>query len=53
MVNFSKSQPAPECLALEKAKANGTYRCGDVLSRLVNDFHNRCYTKIIFKYIKY
>ncbi len=43
MVNIVKSQPAPDCLAIEKAKANGTYRCGDVLSRLVIDFFNKCY----------
>jgi 5-methylcytosine-specific restriction endonuclease McrA len=43
MVNFPKSQPAPECLATEKTKLSGTYRCGDVLERLTNDFHNKCY----------
>ena len=43
MINIVKSQPAPACLAIEKAKANGTYRCGDVLSRLVIDFFNKCY----------
>ena len=43
MINIVKSQPAPACLAVEKAKANGTYRCGDVLSRLVIDFFNKCY----------
>ncbi len=43
MINIVKSQPAPDCLVIEKAKANGTYRCGDVLTRLVVDFFNKCY----------
>ena len=43
MINIVKSQPAPTCLSIEKAKANGTYRCGDVLNRLVVDFFNKCY----------
>lgn len=43
MINIVKSQPEPPCLAVEKAKANGTYRCGDVLNRLVIDFLNKCY----------
>jgi hypothetical protein len=42
MINFTKSQPAPACLALEKAK-NGEYKCGDVLERLNDDFHRKCY----------
>jgi hypothetical protein len=40
---FKKSQPAPECLEIEKAKANGDYKCGDVLVRLKDDFKNKCY----------
>lgn len=43
MINFTKSQPAPTCLALEKAKAKGDYKCGDVQTRLNNDFHKKCY----------
>lgn len=43
MVFFEKSQPAPECLAKEKLKTNGDYKCGDVLPRLRNDFKNKCY----------
>jgi hypothetical protein len=43
MVFFTKSQPASTCLALEKAKAAGDYKCGDVLERLKNDFKNKCY----------
>lgn len=43
MVHFTKSQPAPECLDIEKAKANGDYKCGSVLSRIKTDFKNKCY----------
>ena len=43
MIHLPKSQPAPACLAVEKAKANGTYNCGDVLARLREDFQNKCY----------
>jgi uncharacterized protein (TIGR02646 family) len=43
MVHFEKSQPAPECLDTEKAKANGDYKCGDVLERIKSDFKNKCY----------
>jgi uncharacterized protein (TIGR02646 family) len=40
---FEKSQPAPACLAQEKEKASGDYKCGDVLPRLQADFKNKCY----------
>lgn len=43
MVYFEKTQPAPNCLATEKAKARGTYNCGLVLNTLKNDFKNKCY----------
>lgn len=43
MINIKKSQPAPLCLSDEKAKANGDYKCGNVLTRLKEDFHNKCY----------
>jgi HNH endonuclease len=43
MIQLTKSQPAPTCLALEKDKTNGTYNCGDVQSRLQRDSHNKCY----------
>jgi hypothetical protein len=43
MVFNPKSQPAPACLAIEKAKRNGNYNCGDVLERLQEDFKNKCY----------
>ncbi len=43
MVYFEKTQPAPDCLSVEKAKANGNYKCGKVLERLETDFKNKCY----------
>ena len=43
MINFIKSQPAPACLVVEKAKNNGDYKCGDVLERLNVDFYKKCY----------
>jgi len=43
MVYFEKSQPAPDCLAIEKGKNSGDYKCGDVLKRLKTDFKNKCY----------
>ncbi|GBC62810.1 HNH endonuclease [Desulfonema ishimotonii] len=38
-----KSSPPPECLAEEKQKKSGDYKCGDVLERLKEDFRNKCY----------
>ena len=43
MRNITKSQPAPACLALEKAKKSGTYNCGDTFQRLHDDFLGKCY----------
>jgi uncharacterized protein (TIGR02646 family) len=43
MINITKSQPAPKCLAIEKAKKNGSYNCGDVFNRLSKDFYQKCY----------
>ncbi len=43
MIYVEKSQPAPECLATEKLKASGNYKCGDVVPRLKSDFKNKCY----------
>ena len=43
MIFLKKSQPAPTCLTVEKAEANGDYKCGDVLERLKIDFKNKCY----------
>ena len=43
MINIVKSQPSPECLSIEAQKKNGDYKCGEVLSRIKNDFYNKCY----------
>ncbi len=43
MVYLEKSQPAPCCLSIEKAKANGDYKCETVLERIKFDFLNKCY----------
>lgn len=43
MVYFEKSQPAPDCLDIEKTKANGDYKCSNVLDRIRDDFKNKCY----------
>ena len=43
MVHYKRSLPAPACLETEKAKANGDYKCGNVLDRLKTDFKNKCY----------
>lgn len=43
MVFLEKSQPAPDCLLTEKAKANGDYKCESVLDRIKTDFKNKCY----------
>lgn len=43
MVKVERSFPAPESLAMEKEKANGSYTKPDVIQRLSEDFHNKCY----------
>jgi uncharacterized protein (TIGR02646 family) len=43
MIYYPKSQPAPPCLANEKAKTNGTYNCNGVIEQLRTDFKNKCY----------
>lgn len=43
MINIARSQPVPACLDLEKTKANGSYKCGDVVGRIHDDFHGKCY----------
>jgi len=43
MINITKSQPSPDCLAIERLKKNGNYNCGDVLKRLFDDSHEKCY----------
>ena len=37
MVYFEKSNPAPVCLEVEKAKANGDYKCDNVLEKIKTD----------------
>lgn len=43
MVKIERSFPAPESLAEEAKKANGRYDKQDVIERLQQDFHNKCY----------
>src|SRR5690606_29358077 len=43
MVYFEKSNPAPVCLEVEKAKANGDYKCDNVLEKIKTDFKNKYY----------
>lgn len=43
MINIVKSQPAPLCLAEEAKKKSGNDKCGEVLTRVRDDFHNKCY----------
>lgn len=43
MVKVERSSPAPESLATEKLKSNGSYNKPDVVERLSTDFHNKCY----------
>jgi len=43
MINFTKSQPAPECLEKQKKNKSGTYDCDGVKVQLVTDFHDKCY----------
>jgi hypothetical protein len=44
MIYLKKSKPAPSCLAVEKLKKKSkNWRCGDVVSRLKEDFKNKCY----------
>ncbi len=43
MINVTKSHPSPDCLEKEKKKKNGNYACGNVLDRLTEEFHNKCY----------
>ena len=43
MVYFEKKYPAPDSLEKECVKNNGSYREEDVLIRLHDEFHNKCY----------
>ena len=43
MVKIERTPKAPESLAVESKKANGSYREPDVVDQLKQDFHNKCY----------
>lgn len=43
MVKVERSFPAPKSLAVEAKKKNGSYSSTDVVERLRQDFHNKCY----------
>lgn len=43
MVKVERSYPAPESLEKEKKKASGSYTKTDVIERLIQDFHGKCY----------
>lgn len=43
MVKVERSFPAPASLGEEAKKATGRYDKEDVIERLKNDFHNKCY----------
>ncbi|MCI8376354.1 MAG: hypothetical protein HFI29_13130 [Lachnospiraceae bacterium] len=43
MIKIERSFPAPSSLAAEAAKNNGSYEKPDVVERLKEDFHNKCY----------
>ncbi|RDB06400.1 hypothetical protein [Runella aurantiaca] len=44
MINFVKTDEAPACLAIEKAKPKSeNYRCKDVVKQVSDDFFDKCY----------
>lgn len=43
MVKVERSFPAPKSLAIESCKISGSYEKKDVVERLKEDFHNKCY----------
>ncbi len=44
MINFVKTEEAPACLAIEKAKPKSeNYRCKDVVKQVSDDFFDKCY----------
>lgn len=43
MVKIDRTPAAPASLALEKAKAHGSYCLPDVVRQLQRDFHRKCY----------
>lgn len=43
MVKVERTFPAPESLAIEAKKKNGSYLGNDVIEQLRKDFHEKCY----------
>lgn len=43
MVKVERSKPAPKTLQTAKKKGKGSYRREDVIDRLREDFHDKCY----------
>lgn len=43
MVKIERSFPAPESLEMESRKVSGSYEKADVIERLRQDFHDKCY----------
>jgi hypothetical protein len=44
MVNFTKSETPPACLAIEKAKPSSkNYRCPGAVNQVADDFKDKCY----------
>ena len=43
MVKITRSYPAPESLKMEAKKKEGSYSKPDVVARLKEDFHDKCY----------
>lgn len=43
MIKINRSYPAPVSLACESQKVAGNYSKTDVIERLKNDFHDKCY----------
>ena len=43
MIKVERTFPAPESLAIEAAKADGSYKKQDVIEQLIKDFNNKCY----------
>ncbi|SHN64289.1 TIGR02646 family protein [Butyrivibrio hungatei DSM 14810] len=43
MVKIERSKPAPKSLQIAKKKGKGSYRREDVIDRLREDFHDKCY----------
>lgn len=43
MIKVDRTTTAPASLAIEKTKANGSYKCKDVINTLRHDFREKCY----------